>query len=66
VSFSAPRSKRFGDSGKKYVNLDNKVPGPGIYNDVSNLSNVGKYIVSSHHGGTKAKFDNAKRISKFD
>jgi hypothetical protein len=46
--------------------LDNKVPGPGIYNDVSNLSNVGKYIVSSHQGGTRAKFDNSKRISKFD
>jgi len=46
--------------------LDNKIPGPGVYNDVSKLSKVGKYIVSSHLGGTKAKFDNAKRISKFD
>lgn len=41
-------------------------PGPGSYNDVSNLSNVGKYILSTSRGGTNAKFDHSKRVTKFD
>lgn len=47
-------------------NTDNKVPGPAAYTDVGNFSKVGRYIVSSHRGGTKAKFDVSKRITKFD
>lgn len=34
--------------------IENTTPGPGKYKDVSKLSNVGKYVVSSHIGGTKA------------
>lgn len=30
------------------------------------MSNAGKYIVSAHKGGTKAKFDSEKRITKFE
>lgn len=41
-------------------------PGPGVYNDVSSLSNVGKYIVSTSRGGTNAKFGNSKRVTQFD
>ena len=48
------------------LDVDNKVPGPASYHDISNLSNVGKYIVSSHRGGTKAKFDSEKRKTIFD
>ena len=49
-----------------FVILDNKTPGPGMYNDVHNLSKVGRYIVSSNTGGTNAKFDKTKRVTKFD
>ena len=45
---------------------DNKVPGPGTYKPTSNLSKIGKYVVSAHKGGTKAKFDVEKRKTKFD
>ena len=31
-----------------------------------NLSKVGRYIVSSNVGGTQAKFDKNKRVTKFD
>lgn len=48
------------------LNLDNMIPGPGSYKEISNLSKVGKYVVSNHVGGTKAIFDHQKRISKFD
>jgi hypothetical protein len=41
----------------KWFYVDNFVPGPGNYQDVSSLSKVGKYILSSHSGGTKAIFD---------
>ena len=27
---------------------------------------MGKYVVSSHRGGTNAKFDGSKRVTKFD
>ena len=50
----------------EWSNLDNFVPGPGNYQDVSSLSKVGKYILSNHSGGTKAIFDHSKRITKFD
>lgn len=59
LSYGTSKSRRF-------LNSDNKVPGPASYLDVSNLSNVGKYIVSAHRGGTKAKFDKSKRVTKFD
>ena len=42
------------------------MPGPGNYENPTNLSSQGKYIMSSHQGGTKAKFDRYKRISKFE
>jgi hypothetical protein len=48
------------------LNIDNKIPGPGNYKELSNLSNVGKYVVSSHIGGTKAIFDHEKRVTRFD
>lgn len=46
--------------------IEKQVPGPGKYKDISNLSAVGKYVVSSHRGGTKAKFDKFKRIHQFE
>ena len=57
ISYSSGRSGRFMNPGNHYVDVDNKVPGPATYNEISNLSNAGKYIVSAHKGGTKAKFD---------
>jgi hypothetical protein len=33
---------------------------------VSSLSKVGRYVVSNHAGGTKAIFDHARRVSKFE
>ena len=68
ISYSSSKSKRFGSNGIFiiYIFLDNKVPGPGKYNDVHNLSSVGRYIVSSNVGGTKAKFDKTRRVTKFD
>ena len=50
----------------EWSNVDNFVPGPGNYQDVSSFSKVGKYILSNHSGGTKAIFDHSKRITKFD
>lgn len=41
------------------------MPGPGEYENNTNLSNKGKYVMSSHHGGTRAKFDNSKRVTQF-
>ena len=41
------------------------MPGPGKYNDISQLSSAGKYIVSAHQGGTMAKFDRNKRTCRF-
>jgi hypothetical protein len=46
--------------------LDNKVPGPANYNDVTSLSSVGKYIVSSHRGGTGGKFAKDHRVAEFE
>ena len=65
----ASQFKRIGYSyskSKRFLNGDNKVPGPGDYDNPTNLSNVGKYLISSHRGGTNAKFDNSKRLTKFD
>lgn len=42
------------------------MPGPGEYENPTNLSSIGKYLLSSNKGGTNAKFDNAKRVTKFD
>jgi len=41
------------------------MPGPGQYENPTNLSTVGKYVVSSQKGGTNAKFDSSKRITQF-
>lgn len=45
---------------------DNRVPGPGDYDNSTSLSNVGKYVMSSHRGGTYAKFDSSPRRTRFD
>lgn len=50
---------------KIYFIIENCVPGPGNYKEVSSLSKIGKYILSNHTGGTKAIFDHQKRVSKF-
>lgn len=42
------------------------MPGPCDYENPTNLSNVGKYLMSTHKGGTNAKFDTSKRVTKFD
>lgn len=42
------------------------MPGPGEYDNPTSLSSIGKYLLSSNKGGTNAKFDNAKRSTKFD
>ena len=49
-----------------YFIKDNNVPGPAQYENATNLSNVGKYVISNQKGGTYAKFDNSKRKTKFD
>ena len=54
-----PNSKRFPDP-------NNKIPGPSDYESGTGLSSIGKYVMSSHKGGTKAKFDGSKRKTKFD
>ena len=41
-------------------------PGPGKYQDLNSMSKTGKYIISKHEGGTKAKFDSDKRETMFD
>jgi hypothetical protein len=46
--------------------IDSKTPGPGNYKNVTSLSKVGRYVLSNHPGGTKAIFDQSKRITKFD
>ena len=66
MAFRTSRSKRFSTSGKHINDVDNKVPGPGQYNNPNSLSRVGKYLVSSHKGGTQAKFGSSKRITAFD
>lgn len=42
------------------------MPAPGDYNNPTGLSGIGKYLVSSQKGGTKAKFDKNSRVTKFD
>ena len=66
ISYSASKSQRFFNAGTFAIIVDNKVPGVGKYKDISNLSKVGKYIVSVHRGGTNAKFDVERRKTRFD
>lgn len=66
TSFSQSKSKRFFKAGTPMLRLDNKIPGPGDYENPTNLSSIGKYLLSSSRGGTNAKFNNAKRVTKFD
>ena len=66
INYGTSKSKRFDNSGISTDNIGNRVPGPTDYSTISNLSGVGKYIISSHRGGTNAKFNKNKRNTKFD
>lgn len=47
--------------------IDTMTPGPGNYKNLANnMSNIGRYVLSNNNGGTKAIFDQSKRVTKFD
>lgn len=47
--------------------IDTITPGPGNYKNLANnMSNIGRYVLSNNNGGTKAIFDQSKRVTKFD
>ncbi len=53
-----------------YINqffIDTMTPGPGNYKNLANnMSTIGRYVLSNNTGGTKAIFDQSKRVTKFD
>ena len=46
--------------------VENRIPGPGQYENVTGLTGSGKSLVSENKGGSIGKFSKDKRVTKFD
>ena len=62
------RRPNLGDSNLHVLlaDLATITPGPGKYREARATSGEGKYVLSQHKGGSKAKFDSERRLSMFD